>query len=79
MIDITLGVIAQPANRKQVRPFERLVRAYSLGHVVLNLQVRGDFEDVLVQPELEKERSPLMSVFRPFGRGFSRHGGLSIR
>jgi hypothetical protein len=33
---------------------------------------------VLVQPELEKRRSPLVSI-PPFGRGFSRHGGLSIR
>src|SRR6266566_8422 len=29
---------------------------------------------VLVQPELEKEHSPLMSVFRPFGRGFQGMG-----
>src|SRR6266436_3957933 len=33
---------------------------------------------VLVQPEMEKQRSPLVSI-PPFGRGFSRHGGLSIR
>jgi hypothetical protein len=33
---------------------------------------------VLVQPEMEKRRSPLVSV-PPFGRGFSRHQGLSIR
>lgn len=32
---------------------------------------------VLVQPEMEKRRSPLVSI-PPFGRGFSRHGGLSI-
>src|SRR5882724_1224615 len=29
--------------------------------------------DVLVQPEMEKRRSPLVSI-PPFGRGFSRHG-----
>ena len=28
---------------------------------------------VLVQPEMEKRRSPLVSI-PPFGRGFSRHG-----
>jgi hypothetical protein len=33
---------------------------------------------VLVQPEMEKRRSPLVSI-PPFGRGFSRHMGLSIR
>jgi len=33
---------------------------------------------VLAQPEMEKRRSPLVSI-PPFGRGFSRHGGLSIR
>src|SRR5437667_8814476 len=31
---------------------------------------------VLVQPEMEKRRSPLVSI-PPFGRGFSRHAGLS--
>jgi hypothetical protein len=30
-------------------------------------------DSVLVQPEMEKRRSPLVSI-RPFGRGFSRHG-----
>ena len=34
--------------------------------------------DVLVQPEMERRRSPLMSI-PPFGRGFSRHWGLPIR
>lgn len=33
---------------------------------------------VLVQPELERGRSPLMSI-PPCGRGFSRHEGLPIR
>jgi hypothetical protein len=33
---------------------------------------------VLAQPEMEKRRSPLVSI-PPLGRGFSRHGGLSIR
>ncbi len=33
---------------------------------------------VLVQPEMERGRSPLVSI-RPFGRGFSRHLGLPIR
>jgi hypothetical protein len=33
---------------------------------------------VLAQREMEKRRSPLVSI-PPFGRGFSRHGGLSIR
>jgi transposase len=33
---------------------------------------------VLVQREMERVRSPLVSI-PPFGRGFSRHGGLSIR
>ena len=33
---------------------------------------------VPVQPELESERSPLVSI-PPFGRGFSRHRGLPIR
>jgi hypothetical protein len=32
----------------------------------------------MVQPELERRRSPLVSI-PPFGRGFSRHWGLSIR
>ena len=30
----------------------------------------------MVQPEMEKRRSPLVSI-PPFGRGFSRHAGLS--
>jgi hypothetical protein len=30
-------------------------------------------DPVLVQPEMEKRRSPLVSI-PPFGRGFSRHG-----
>ena len=33
---------------------------------------------VLVQPEMERRRSPLVSI-PPFGRGFSRHPGLPIR
>jgi hypothetical protein len=33
---------------------------------------------VPAQPEMESGRSPLVSI-PPFGRGFSRHGGLSIR
>jgi hypothetical protein len=33
---------------------------------------------VLVQHEMERGRSPLVSI-PPFGRGFSRHEGLSIR
>jgi hypothetical protein len=33
---------------------------------------------VPVQREMEIERSPLASI-PPFGRGFSRHRGLSIR
>ena len=32
-----------------------------------------DAAGVLVQPEMEKRRSPLLSI-PPFGRGFSRHG-----
>jgi hypothetical protein len=35
-------------------------------------------ENVLAQREMEKRRSPLVSI-PPFGRGFSRHRGLSIR
>src|SRR5262249_28015002 len=31
---------------------------------------------VLAQPEMEKRRSPLVSI-PPFGRGFSKHEGLS--
>src|SRR6266550_7503097 len=37
---------------------------------------RGESRSVLVQPEMEKRRSPLVSI-PPFGRGFSRHAGLS--
>jgi hypothetical protein len=33
---------------------------------------------VLVQLEMERGRSPLVSI-PPFGRGFSRHRGLPIR
>ena len=40
-------------------------------------QLQHQSEDVhrlvLVQPEMEKRRSPLVSI-PPFGRGFSRHG-----
>src|SRR5437588_12264316 len=36
----------------------------------------GCLAAVLVQPEMEKRRSPLVSI-PPFGRGFSRHAGLS--
>jgi hypothetical protein len=39
---------------------------------------RVDAETVLVQREMERGRSPLVSI-PPFGRGFSRHRGLSIR
>ena len=35
-------------------------------------------QNVLVQPEMERGRSPLVSI-PPFGRGFSRHQGLPIR
>ena len=37
------------------------------------MQFYADAWDVLVQPEMEKRRSPLVSI-PPFGRGFSRHG-----
>src|ERR1700675_2988544 len=33
----------------------------------------NESHNVLVQPEMEKRRSPLVSI-PPFGRGFSRHG-----
>jgi len=33
---------------------------------------------VMVQPELERRSSPLVSI-PPFGRGYSRHGVFSIR
>jgi len=36
-------------------------------------QSNDDREQLLVQPEMEKRRSPLVSI-PPFGRGFSRHG-----
>jgi hypothetical protein len=36
-------------------------------------QRKGQQKGVLVQPEMEKRRSPLVSI-PPFGRGFSRHG-----
>jgi hypothetical protein len=36
------------------------------------------FHGVLAQPEMEKRRCPLVSI-PPFGRGFFRHEGLSIR
>src|ERR1039457_2259129 len=45
---------------------------------VAEATVRGDSNLVLVQPELERRRSPLVSI-PPCGRGFSRHRGLSIR
>ena len=35
-------------------------------------------DSVPVHPEMETERFPLVSI-PPFGRGFSRHGGLPIR
>jgi len=38
----------------------------------------AEYLRVLVQPEMEKRRSPLVSIplvsIPPFGRGFSRHG-----
>jgi hypothetical protein len=40
------------------------------------LEKKRNGGNVLVQPEMEKRRSPLVSI-PPFGRGFSRHGGLS--
>src|ERR1700687_4249131 len=40
--------------------------------------VSWSFKTVLVQRESERGRSPLVSI-PPFGRGFLRHGGLSIR
>jgi hypothetical protein len=42
---------------------------------IARLQLVGS---VLAQREMEKRRSPLVSI-PPFGRGFSRHRGLSIR
>jgi hypothetical protein len=42
------------------------------------LSIRQLNANVLVQPELERRRSPLVSI-PPCGRGFSRHQGLSIR
>ena len=41
-----------------------------MGNVIPPTGPRGY---VLVQPEMEKRRSPLVSI-PPFGRGFSRHG-----
>ncbi len=38
----------------------------------------AEYECVLVQPEMERRRSPLVSI-PPYGRGFSRHRGLPIR
>jgi hypothetical protein len=38
----------------------------------------GTPNSVPAQPEMETERFPLVSI-PPFGWGFSRHGGLSIR
>jgi hypothetical protein len=39
-------------------------------------KTRSAARPVLAQPEMQKRRSPLVSI-PPFGRGFSRHGGLS--
>ena len=48
------------------------------GGVLCRLCPCGNAKAVLVQRETEKRRSPLVSI-PPFGRGFSRHEGLSIR
>jgi len=47
-----------------------------LDHLIEDLgldKIKIDKVDVLVQPEMERRRSPLVSIPR-FGRGFSRHG-----
>jgi len=41
------------------------------GRIIMDLS-----DVVLAQPEMEQRRSPLVSI-PPFGRGFSRHVGLS--
>jgi len=42
-------------------------------------QGRGIHISVLVQREMERSRFPLAMSIPPYGRGFSRHQGLSIR
>jgi len=54
-----------------------LVSAFMISRVARNQTGIGHPGPVvLVQREMEKRRSPLVSI-PPFGRGFSRHEGLS--
>jgi hypothetical protein len=55
-------------------PGRRQCRRAAASYRGAALQTRS----VPAQPEMETERFPLVSI-PPFGRGFSRHGGLSIR
>src|SRR5580692_395265 len=41
VIGASLGAIAPPANWEKVAPFERSLRAHSLGNEVLDLQIRA--------------------------------------
>jgi len=52
--------------------------AVQTGKILHALTTNGVVYGVPAQPEMETERFPLVSI-PPFGRGFSRHGGLSIR
>jgi len=74
---IRLGSVSEIAILRQLPRFKH---RQPTANVISGAAFAGAHvgENVLVQPEMEKRRSPLVSI-PPFGRGFSRHGGLSIR
>jgi hypothetical protein len=79
---ITLGeALVEPSLCGFARAVDGFVQVDALAGFVA-AEVDADKPDVLAavpaQPEMETERFPLVSI-PPFGRGFSRHGGLSIR
>jgi hypothetical protein len=70
-------MITHAPSRHHVIPKPRSGREPALseskGTCCLRAKRCSSDRDLLVQPEMEKRRSPLVSI-PPFGRGFSRHG-----
>jgi hypothetical protein len=76
--DIKWGISSGPRNQEPLRSLltSRLPGTNLLDEWIGDLPVIAEVvasQFVLVQPEMEKRRSPLVSI-PPFGRGFSRHG-----
>src|SRR5229473_3595267 len=64
---------SRPEERNHSGTKDRSLKSpYQFGGVSIDINSLSK-DGVLVQPEMEKRRSPLVSI-PPFGRGFSRHG-----